>query len=110
MSAERRAVATLNKKRYNALQAEMHARLDSSVASTALAVVCDILAFDPSMRTYTPDEIMARNERQKQRMQELGLTYYDIKGRAYYHSHRQQCLEATCRYREAQRLRQEPGT
>lgn len=107
MTAERRAVTTLNKKRFNALHAEMQASLGEQAAATALDIICSVLAFDPTVRTYTPGEVAARQERLKQRMREQGLTYYDVKGKAYYHTHKEQCIEATNRYREARRARQE---
>lgn len=107
MTAVRRAVTMLNKKRFAALQTEMHASLGEQATTVALEIICDVLAFDPSLRTYTPDEVQLRQERLKQRMREQGLTYYDVKGKAYYHAHKQQCMEATSRYRDARRARQE---
>ena len=107
MTAERRAVTTLNKKRYSTLHAQLQASLGEEATAVALDIICDVLAFDPTLRTYTPGEVAARQEQLKQRMREQGLSYYDVKGRAYYHAHKQQCMEAAHRYREARRARQQ---
>lgn len=96
--------ASFNKKKYALLVSEMmgyahQCNIDTTVVTTLIEKLCKILQFDPTLPTCTAEQKDKVIQWRKNKMAETGSNYYQLVGRKYYETHKQQCKEYVRRYR-----------
>ena len=89
----RRAIITMNKKRYNEMEKQLrHFTQDLGIDDNTFVAMCDTickaLGFNPELKAYTKEEVKKRKDELKKKLAENGLNTYDAYGRAYYKAKR----------------------
>lgn len=95
-----KAVSQMNKKRFMEFEKELsNQKLDPSDVRLVLNALCKVLNFDPSVRTYTPEQVARRSAYVKESAKNLGLSLYDLTFRQYYHKNKEKCNSRVKAYR-----------
>lgn len=80
----------ISRKRFESISNQIHRILDDQDKIEAiLKIICSETKYDPSCKTYTPEQGKKARESRKKRANELGLSVYESSGRkAAYERHK----------------------
>lgn len=78
--------SNLSKKKYHEIASAYKQMFSEEDAAKAMQVICNVLNFDPTKGTYTPEKGKRIMERRKRIQEETGIsTYVLCGGKASYH-------------------------
>ncbi len=107
----RRSVVSLTKKRFAALEHGIKQYLDEKgLGSDHLVslreIICTALSFNPDVPSYTKEVLQRRKEEMKKKLADNNMNTYDAYGRAYYATHREDCITRVSEYQAQRRATQ----
>jgi hypothetical protein len=75
----KKAVSMMSKKRYHQIERHLRDTIgDDNILMVAMEGICNIMNFDPSASTYTPELGKKKHANLKKRCKETGKTTYEI--------------------------------
>jgi limonene-1,2-epoxide hydrolase len=95
----KKAVAVMNKKRFALLKQQLSQVYQEEEVACMLDIMCNVLAFDPTLRTYSPEQIKKMNERLQSISEATGATMYELKVKRTYEKNRSKYIEKARDYR-----------
>lgn len=105
----RKSVVTITKKRFALLENKLkdliaQKGLDEHLISDLCAAICEALAFNPKLPAYTKEVLQRRKQEFKNKLLEKNMNTYDAHGRAYYETHREQCIAKASEYQAKRKI------
>ena len=100
----RRAIVLMNKKKYSVLEkhlrefSHMHG-INHDTLAALCETICKALEFNPEMKAYKAEEVQRRKAELKKKLTDNNMTTYEAYGKAYYETHKQECMQRVAKYK-----------
>ena len=98
---KKKGVNIINKKKFKELEYTLtnffqnKSNIESDeVSANVLALICDVLQFDPNERAHAPEVVKKQEEKKKEKAKELGVSVYSLVQQSFYLNNREKRIAA----------------